>query len=71
MVLEPIDGKIELQILIDRSSIEIFGNQGESGISTCFTPVHGEDNLILYTQGGELFVESLEVHTLKTAWSNK
>jgi sucrose-6-phosphate hydrolase SacC (GH32 family) len=71
MILEPINGKIELQILVDRSSIEVFGNKGLCGISTCFTPVDGEDELLLYTQGGELFVESLEAYTLKTAWSGK
>ena len=71
MVLEPIDGKIELQIIVDRSSIEIFCNHGSSGISTCFSPTQGEDEMVLYTQGGELFVESLEAHILKSAWSNK
>ena len=71
MNLEPVDGKIELQILVDRSSIEIFGNHGELGISTCFLPQEGEDDFVLYTQGGELFVESLEAYTLKTAWPRK
>jgi sucrose-6-phosphate hydrolase SacC (GH32 family) len=71
MNLEPVDGKIELQILVDRSSIEIFGNHGELGISTCFLPQEGEDDFVLYTQGGELFVESLEAYTLKTAWLRK
>ncbi len=71
MPLEPIDGKIELEILFDRSSIEIFANHGESGISTCFSPIQGEEEMILYTQGGELFVESLEAHTLKSVWSVK
>ncbi len=71
MPLEPIDGKIELEILVDRSSIEIFANHGESGISTCFSPIQGEEEMILYTQGGELFVESLEAHTLKSCWSVK
>ena len=71
MPLEPIDGRIELEMLVDRSSIELFANHGESGISTCFTPTPGEDALVLYTQGGELFVETLEAHTLKTAWVNK
>lgn len=71
MSLEPVDGKIEFQILIDRSSIELFANQGEQGISTCFSPTAGEDEFVLYTQGGELFVESLEAYTLKTAWSKK
>lgn len=71
MPLEPVDGKIEMKLLIDRSSIEIFANHGELGISTCFTPVQGEDELLLYTQGGELYLESLEAYNLKTAWSNK
>ncbi len=71
MPLEPIDGKIEMELLIDRSSIEIFANHGELGISTCFSPVKGEDDLLLYTQGGELYLESLEAYNLKTAWSNK
>ncbi len=71
MPLEPIQGKIQLEILLDRSSIEIFANQGESVTSTCFTPTPGEEELILYTQGGELMVESLEAHTLKSAWTKK
>ncbi|MCK9638695.1 MAG: glycoside hydrolase family 32 protein [Prolixibacteraceae bacterium] len=71
MPLEPIDGKIELEILLDRSSIEIFANQGESGISTCFSPIGSQEEMILYTQGGELFVESLEANTLKSAWTVK
>ena len=69
--LEPIDGKIEMEILVDRSSIEIFTNNGESGISTCFSPMEGEDDLLLYTQGGELYVESLEAYNLKSVWGNK
>jgi fructan beta-fructosidase len=71
MPLEPVDGKIELQLLVDRSSIEIFANQGEVGISSCFSPVQGEEELLLYTQGGELYMESLEAYNLKSAWPNK
>lgn len=72
MILEPVDGKIVLEMLLDRSSIEILGNNGEMGISTCFLPTQiKEDEMILYTQGGELFVESLEAHTLKSAWAPK
>ena len=71
ILVEPIDGKIELEILVDRSSIEVFANHGESVVSTCFSPVQGEDDLLLFTQGGELYVESLEVYNLKSAWENK
>lgn len=71
MSLEPVDGKIVLEIILDRSSIEVLGNNGATGISTCFSPVEGEESLLLYTQGGELYVESLEVYTLKSAWTKK
>jgi len=71
MALEPVDGKIVLEILLDRSSIEILGNNGEMGITTCFLPTQKEDEMVLYTQGGELFVVSLEAHSLKSAWTNK
>ena len=71
MTVEPVGGKLEFEILLDRSSIEIFVNGGEMAISTCFSPAPKEEGLMIYTQGGELFVESLEAHTLKTAWPNK
>lgn len=71
MILEPISGKIELEIILDRSSIEVFGNNGEAGISTCFSPASGEEELVLYTQGGELLVELLEAYTLNSAWQKK
>ncbi|HEY5510648.1 MAG TPA: glycoside hydrolase family 32 protein [Prolixibacteraceae bacterium] len=71
VTIEPIDGKIEFEILLDRSSLEIFINGGEMAISTCFLPTQKEEGLLLYSQGGELFVELLEAHSLKTAWSNK
>jgi fructan beta-fructosidase len=71
MIVEPLDGKIELEILLDRASIEIFANHGEAGLSTCFAPVQGEEELLLYTQGGELYLETLEAYNLKSVWANK
>lgn len=71
MPLEPVDGRIMLEIILDRSSIEVLGNNGITGISTCFSPVEGEEELLLYTQGGELFVESLEAFVLESAWTKK
>lgn len=71
MTVEPMDGKLEFEILLDRSSLEIFVNGGVLAISSCFTPAPNEEGLMIYTQGGELFVESLEAYTLKSAWFNK
>jgi sucrose-6-phosphate hydrolase SacC (GH32 family) len=70
-VVEPIGGFIQLEILVDRASIEIFANDGEVVLSSCFTPAKGDDDLTLWTQGGELFVSSIEIYELKSAWKVK
>jgi sucrose-6-phosphate hydrolase SacC (GH32 family) len=65
------DGILQFEILVDRSSIEIFVNDGEVVLSSCFNPVEGDEELTLWTQGGELFVNEIEVYTLKSAWKEK
>lgn len=69
--VEPIDGTIKLDILLDRSSIEIFANDGKVVMSSCFTPSENADGLYLYNIGGELFVEKLEVYPMKSIWEIK
>jgi len=69
--LDTINGKIRLEILVDRSSIEIFANDGEVVLSSCFNPSEGNDDLVLWTQGGELFVNDLEIYQLNSAWGEK
>lgn len=71
MNIEPIDGKIEMEILIDRSTIEIFCNGGENVLSTYFQPEAGNDDLVLFTQGGELLVKDLTVSKIRSAWVEK
>lgn len=70
-VVEPINGKIQMEILVDRSSIELYANDGEVVLSTCFNPEAGDDDLVLWTQGGELFVDELEIYKLSSAWAEK
>jgi sucrose-6-phosphate hydrolase SacC (GH32 family) len=70
-LVEPKDGLLQFEILLDRSSIEIFANDGEVVLSSCFTPVEEDDELTLWTQGGELFVNEIQVYELKSAWNGK
>ena len=63
--------KLTLELLIDRSSIEIFANGGQTVISNCFTPVEGADDIFLFTNGGELGVDKLDVYKLESAWTNE
>lgn len=67
--LLPVDNKITLEILVDRASIEVFANGGQTVISNCFTPEKGAEDLVLFTNGGEMIVEKLDIFRVKSAWS--
>ena len=66
--LEPIEGKVKLQLLVDRSSIEIFGGDGRFSMSSCFLPLPADKKLSLTAKGGTVQVKLLEVWELKSAW---
>ena len=70
-VVEPIDGILKLDILLDRSSIEIFANDGKVAMSSCFTPSDKAYGLYLFNTGGEIFVEKLEVYPMKSIWQKE
>ena len=67
--LQPIDGRIELQILVDRSSIEVFGNDGRLSMCSCFLPDAKNRSLRIFSSGGEARIISLDVYELQSAWS--
>jgi len=69
VVVEPVDGVIKLEILLDRSSIELFANEGKVVMSSCFTPGENADGIYLFNTGGELLVEKLEIYPLKSIWN--
>jgi levanase/fructan beta-fructosidase len=68
MGLIPEDGKIKLEILLDRTSIEIFGNGGKAVMSNCFLPKPGAEEFVLYNTGGELIVEKLEIYPMRSMY---
>lgn len=66
--LAPVDGKLKLRILVDRTTIEIFGNDGQVVMSSCFMPE--EEMTYALTADGEINVIA-EIHALKSAWEGK
>jgi len=64
----PVDNKISFEMLIDRASIEIFVNGGQTVISNCFLPKEGAEDFVLTTVGGELGVDKLDVYEMKSIW---
>lgn len=69
--LDPEDGKIRLELLIDRTSIELFGNDGKVVMSSCYTAEPDALNLVLYNTGGELMVEQLEIYPIESMYETK
>lgn len=66
--LKLVDGKISLEILVDRTSIEIFGNGGRMYMPIGVILANNPKTLEIFTRGGNTEVESLEVHRLSSAW---
>ncbi len=71
-VVEPVDGIIKLEILLDRASLEIFANDGKVAMSSSFISTEKKsDGIYLFNTGGEILVEKLEVYPLKSMYQEK
>lgn len=66
--LMPVDNRIKLNILLDRTSIEIYANDGKTVISNCFTPEEGNDGIELFSNGGELEVVKMDIYKMESIW---
>jgi sucrose-6-phosphate hydrolase SacC (GH32 family) len=62
------DGKVKLRILVDRTTVETFGNDGETVIPTCFLPDENDRGLELYATGGTAKIVSLDVYPMRSIW---
>ncbi len=63
-----IDRKIKLRILLDRTSIEIFGNNGQVSMSSCFLPDIENKRLDIHVLGGGAHIISMNVYELSPTW---
>jgi sucrose-6-phosphate hydrolase SacC (GH32 family) len=61
-------GRIKLRVLVDRTTVEVFGNDGEVVIPTCFLPPDGNSALELFATGGVARVISLDLYPMQPAW---
>ena len=66
--LKPIDGVIKLQVLVDRSSIEVFANDGAVTMASCFIPTKQEGKPPLAMEATGATVKSLDIWELKSCW---
>jgi fructan beta-fructosidase len=66
--LEPIDNRIRLRILVDRSSVEIFANDGILAMTSQIFPEVNAGQVRLFTQDGTTRVLSLSIYHLQSIW---
>lgn len=67
--LKPKEGEIRLRILVDRVSIEIFGNDGR-----IYMPIRAhrrgdKRSVEVFTKGGKTKIDTLKIRELKSIWN--
>ncbi len=62
-------GRLQLQILVDRTSLEIFAQNGAVPFTGCFLPPPTDKSLGLTCSGGPAKIISLDVIELRSAWT--
>ncbi len=61
-------GHIRLRLLVDRVSIDIFGNDGRLYMPMGVILAEDDRSLSIQAKGGTAWIDALEVHELKPAW---
>jgi fructan beta-fructosidase len=64
------DGRVKLQILVDRGSIEVFGNSGRVAIAAHALAKEDNREFALWTRGAKINVPLLVVNELTGTWTN-
>ncbi|MGJ8522535.1 Sucrose-6-phosphate hydrolase [Carnimonas sp. R-84981] len=62
------EGKLELRILIDTSSVEVFINNGHASITSFVFPVEGQRSASLRAESGTATIDSVVIHSLSSIW---
>jgi fructan beta-fructosidase len=62
------DGKLRLQVLVDRTSFEIFANDGLVYMPMAVTSRPEDKSLETFTRGGAARIVRLDVHQLRSIW---
>ena len=66
--LEPVDGLVRVRILLDRASIEVYGNDGRIYMPIVFFPQDHNLSLNVTCTKGDVKANYLRVHELKSSW---
>lgn len=67
--LAPEDGRVRLHLLVDDSSVEVFGNGGRLVLTETIFPSPESDGVEVYATGGRARLVSLEAWMLDSIWA--
>ncbi|MFC4324309.1 glycoside hydrolase family 32 protein [Litchfieldia salsa] len=65
--MSPENNTVTLRILVDRSSVEVFGNNGKVVITDQIFPLLQSNGLEIYSVDGDVTVNKLDIHQLNSA----
>jgi fructan beta-fructosidase len=63
-----IDGKVSLQVIVDRSSIEVFINDGEAVITDRFFPTSNKPIVEAFAGDATAKIRNTRIHSLQSIW---
>jgi fructan beta-fructosidase len=67
--LSPVDGRVYLEIIVDRNSVEIYANHGQAYILSAHNSVDNPRGVTMFSNGqGETLLKHIEIHELKSIW---
>jgi sucrose-6-phosphate hydrolase SacC (GH32 family) len=64
----PVEPRVRLRVLVDRTTVEVYANDGKVPMSFCWLPEPGDPRIGFFASGGLAKIVSLRVHELKSAW---
>lgn len=68
--LAPVHGRVGLRLLVDRASIDIFGNGGRLYMPMGVIPKDEDKSLAIFAKGGAVRLRELQVYELRSAWGD-
>jgi len=64
-----VDGKLQLRILVDRTSVELFANGGHVHMASCFLPDPDNKTLAVHATGNGARAAEIDVWPLRSIWN--
>jgi len=66
--LKPVDGKITLEILVDRTIVEVFPNNGRYYFPMGVYLVDRDPAIKVFSEGGKTTLNNLDIYELNRIW---